>query len=318
MDKLSALAAFAQVARMGSFTEAGSNLSRGPSAVTKKIAALEEWLGVRLLQRTTHGVSLTDDGAICLDIVHGILQGVDELEQVVASRRSAPTGQVRIALPLAMSQIYLAPVLPEFLANNPALSLDFQYCDESADLLAQRLDICVRVGEPRDSRVVARLLARQRRVTCASAAYLQKNGTPMSPDDVQHHNCVTIQVEGKPRPWRFSGGDEETTLVPKGNLTVHSGVALREAALAGVGLIQANSILVSTDLLAGRLLPVLTDYSVPAVSIFAVFQQNRQMVPRVRVVIELLEKIFAPYREPVAACLPSAARLAKDAAPDAA
>lgn len=299
MDKLAALTAFAQVAQTGSFTGAGNALLMGPSAITKKIAALEQWLGVRLLQRTTHGVTLTDDGQICLDIVEGILRGVDELEQAVAARRVQPEGLVRVGMPYAMGQLYLAPMLREFLVSNPGLTLDIQYSDEPPDILEQRLDVYVRIGEPRDSRVVAKPLAGSRRVTCASPAYLATHGEPRSIEELQAHDRVALLLNGKVRPWTFLAGSEEVSLLPRGKLTVNSGVALRQAALAGVGLIQCNSILVAPDLASGDLRPVLDDFSAPSEGLYAVFLENRRMVPRVRVTVDLLERIFQAYREPL-------------------
>lgn len=298
MDKLAALTTFANVAQTRSFTGAGVALSMGPSAVTKKIAALEQWLGVQVLHRTTHGVALTDDGQQCLQLVERILQGVDELEQVVATRRSLPEGHVRVGMPYAMGQLYLAPMLQEFLASNPGLELDVQYSDEVPDILEQRLDVYVRIGEPRDSRVVAKPLAKSMRVTCASPAYLEKHGTPHALEDLQKHNSVGLLVHGRVRPWTFVASEEEIRHPPRGKLTVNSGVALRQVALAGVGLIQCNSILVAPDLVNGNLQPVLQDLSAPTEGLYAVFLENRRMVPRVRVTVELLERIFGAYRDP--------------------
>lgn len=296
MDKLAALIAFAEVARTGSFTRAGSALTMGPSAVTKKIAALEQWLGVSVFQRNTHGVSLTDDGQLCLDIAQKVLRSVDELEQAVASRRAQPAGQVRVGMPYAMGELYLAPMLREFLSKNPDLVLDVQYSDDLPDILEQRLDVFVRIGEPRDTRVIAKPLAKSRRVTCASPAYLEARGVPRVVEDLRQHERIGLLINGRIRPWSFRQGEDVITVPPRGNLTVNSGVALRQAALAGVGLIQCNSILVAPDLASGALLPVLDDYSVESEGLYAIFLENRRMVPRVRVTVELLEKIFWPYR----------------------
>ncbi|MBN9411466.1 MAG: LysR family transcriptional regulator [Burkholderiales bacterium] len=297
MDKLAALTAFVEVARTGSFTEAGSALAMGPSAVTKKIASLEDWLGVRVFQRNTHGVALTDDGQLCLQMARQVLEGVDALEQAIAVRQAQPAGQVRVGMPYAMGQLYLAPMLREFLSSNPDLVLDVHYSDDLPDILEQRLDVFVRIGEPKDSRVVAKPLAQSRRVTCASPAYFAARGRPESIEDLHDHERIALMINGHVRAWSFRQGEGETRLPPRGKLTVNSGVALRQAALAGVGLIQCNSILVAPDLASGALQPVLDDCSVPSEGLYAVFLENRRMVPRVRVTVELLEKIFRPYRQ---------------------
>lgn len=296
MDKLAALRAFVQVAQTGSFTAAAGQLATGPSAITKKIAALEKSLGVRLLNRTTHGVSLTDEGALCLERSARVLEEVDGLEQQLAVRRQGASGQLRVSLPSAMGQVYLLPALPRFFARHPAVSLHLDYSDSTPDLVEQRLDLAVRIGPPRDARLVARLLARSRRVTCAAPAYLDRHGEPASVDDVRRHACITLLLHGRRRAWRFAQGEREVSLLPGGPLVVNSGTALREAALGGLGLVQCNSILVAPELRSGRLRAVLPDLGVSSESLYVVYPRNRHAVPRVQEFVRLLDDVFRPYR----------------------
>jgi LysR family transcriptional regulator, regulator for bpeEF and oprC len=299
LDKIGALDAFVHVARKGSFTDAGTELSLSASAVTKKIVALETWLGVRLLQRTTHGVSLTDDGALCLGFAQEALSAIDTLEQEVARRRAEPTGHLRVAMPYAMGSVYLLPALPKFLADNPGLLLDLRYADDAPDLIEHGLDVAVRIGEPKDSRLVARLLAQSYRVTCATPEYLSTHGTPTNVAELGRHNCIALLRDGRRRAWRFRNGDTQEAFTPAGTLQVNSGAALREAVMSSVGIVQCNSVLVAPELQKGTVVPVLTELAVPSEGLYAVYLQNRQMVPRVRVVVRLLEELFAPYRRPV-------------------
>jgi LysR family transcriptional regulator, regulator for bpeEF and oprC len=297
MDKLSALRAFVHVAQTGSFTGAGHQLSTGASAITKKIAALEKSLGVRLFHRTTHGVALTDEGTMCLDHARRVLEELDGMEQQVAVRRGGVSGHLRLSMPAAMGQVYVVPALTRFFARHPAVSIQLDYSDSTPDLIESGLDLAIRIGAPRDTRLVARLLANSRRVTCAAPAYLKRNGEPTSVEDLRAHVCMTLLLEGRRRAWRFAGADGDTTWLPPQRLTVNSGMALREAALGELGIVQCNSILVAPELRSGGLRAVLPDSSVASESLYLVYARDRHMVPRVRECIDFLALLFQPYRE---------------------
>jgi DNA-binding transcriptional LysR family regulator len=297
MDKLAALRAFVHVAQTGSFTGAGRALSTSASAITKKIAALEKTLGVRLLHRTTHGVALTDEGAMCLERARRVLEEMEGIEQQLAVRRGGVSGHVRLSLPSAMGQVYVVPALARFFARHPALSMQLDYSDTTPDLVESGLDLAIRIGAPRDARLVARLLAHSRRVTCAAPAYLERHGEPASVQDLKAHGCITLLLNGRRRAWRFVDPEGDGSWLPPPRLTVNSGMALRRAALDGLGIVQCNSILVAPELRSGQLTTLLPATAVASESLYLVFARDRHMVPRVRECIDFLGALFQPYRE---------------------
>ena len=298
MDKLAAIRAFVHVAKTGSFTAAGAQLMIGPSGITKKVTSLEQLLGVRLLNRTTHGVSMTHEGMLCLERSLRLLEEMDGIEQLVTLRDSAASGHLRIGVPYAMGQVYLTPRLPIFLARNPALTLQLHYSDTVPDLVEESLDLAIRIGPPRDSRVVARLLARSWRVTCATPAYLKSRGEPKNLADLADHNGISLLLNGRRRPWRFTQDGQVQSLRPEGNLLVNSGLALREAVLSGLGVTQCNSILIAPELRSGQLVSILEGAQVASESLYAVYPQNRHQVPRLQAFLLFLQEVFRPYQMP--------------------
>lgn len=297
MDKLAALRAFVHVAQSGSFTAAAAQLATSPSAITKKVAALEKSIGVRLLNRTTHGVALTDEGAMSLERANRVLQEMEGIENQLHARRQAASGHLRVSMPSAMGHVYLLPAIGRFLDQHPDVSVQMEYSDSAPDLIESRLDLAIRIGSPRDSRLVARLLARSWRVTCAAPAYLQLHAEPHSVEELRRHQCITLLLHGRRRAWRFAGDAAGTSWLPDGRLSVNSGTALREAALRGLGIVQCNSILVAPELRDGRLRVLLPDTAVPSESLYLVYPRNRNMVPRVRAFISLVDEVFRPYRD---------------------
>ncbi|MDE1567999.1 LysR family transcriptional regulator [Aquabacter sp. P-9] len=295
MDRLTAFRTLVLVAETGSFTAAAAKLSTVPSAITKRISELEKSLGAKLLHRTTHGVVLTDEGALCLERVQRVLDDVDDIEQQLASRRQEAAGQLRVSMPAAMGQIYVIPQLDRFLAAHGSLRLTLDYSDSPPDLLENRLDIAVRIGKPKDGGYVARRLARSRRVTCATPHYLASHAPVRDLDDLQDHTCIALLVDGRIRSWTFAQDGAQMAHTPRGRLTVSSGLALREATLSGLGVAQCNSILVAPEMRSGKLAEILPETSVPSEDLYVVYPPNRHAVPRARVFIEFLKAVFKPY-----------------------
>jgi DNA-binding transcriptional LysR family regulator len=298
MDKLAAITAFVKVASTGSFTAASSELLLSTSAITKSVSRLEKHLGVRLLNRTTHGIALTDDGAVYLDACLQFLDELGNAEHLLAQRQTSPLGRLRVSAPNATARIFLTPALPRFFEQNPGLSLDLSLSDQGVDLIEQSLDLAIRVGTPRESQVIARKLADTQRVTYATPEYLNKHGRPTSVQELARHNCVTLLFAGRRPPWRFSARGIEIPFDPVGNLVVNSGDELREAVLAGIGITQSNSFLAEPELRSGRLEPVLVDYVVSSDPIYAVYLESRHKQPRMQAFLTFLDEVFSPYRVP--------------------
>ncbi len=295
MDRLTAFRTLVLVAETGSFTAAAAKLSTVPSAITKRISELEKSLGAKLLHRTTHGVVLTDEGALCLERIQRVLDDVDDIEQQLASRRQEASGQLRVSMPAAMGQIYVIPQLDRFLSAHRSLRLSLDYSDTPPDLLENRLDVAIRIGKPKDGGCVARRLARSRRVTCATPHYVTSHAPLGDLKDLQDHSCIALLVDGRIRSWTFAHNGEQIAYTPHGGLTVSSGLALREAALCGLGVAQCNSILVAPELRAGKLEELLPQTSVPSEDLYVIYPPNRHAVPRAKVFIDFVRGIFKPY-----------------------
>jgi LysR family transcriptional regulator for bpeEF and oprC len=298
MDKLSAIKAFIEVANAGSFTVASAQLSISSSAVTKSVSRLEQELGVRLLTRTTHGVSVTEEGAAYLERCTDILENLIDAERQLLVRQVALSGSVRIGMPHAVARRFVTPALPEFFRKYPDIKVELVLVDQVVDLVAYKLDIAVRIGAPRDNRTVARELAQTQRVTIATPAYLAAHGRPGALDELRDHNCLCLLLNGRRRLWRFSSAGYSLPFVPKGNFIVNSGDELREAALQGIGIAQINSILVERELQSGTLEPLLVEHTAPSDTLYALYAQNRYFTPRARAFLDFLLQVFAPFKTP--------------------
>ena len=298
MDKLSAIEAFIKVANLKSFTAASAQMSISPSAVTKSVSQLEKHLNVRLLNRSTHGVALTEEGQGFLARCTPILRDLADAERQLSVKKGATSGRLRVSMPHALARLFVTPELPAFFAAYPDVQLELVLVDHAIDLVEYKVDLAVRVGAPRDSRAIARELARTQRVTAATPAYLAAHGIPKTVQDLREHNCLCLLFNGKRRLWRFSADRHVAPYVPNGNLIVNSGDELREALLRGLGIAQINSILIEHELRDGSLRPVLARHAVASDTLYALYPQTRYLPPRARSFVDFLEGIFKPFRHP--------------------
>jgi DNA-binding transcriptional LysR family regulator len=293
-NKFLAVLAFTRVAETGSFTIASKKLGVSVSTMTKCVAKLEDELGVQLFNRTTRRLALTDCGRTFYDRCVGVLAGLSEAEALVREASAAPRGQVRLCVPVSFGRVTLVPALPEFYAQYPHISLDLSFRDTTPDLVGGGFDIGVQIGEMSDSAMITRMLTRGPQMTVAAPSYIARCGRPQIPADLKRHNCI---------PGRF--GPEWTFRDPsgrpigvriKGNLLVDSGDALREAAVAGVGIAQSTWWLFRKDLEAGAVVPLLEEYAAEGVPISIVYAANRHMPANVRAVIDFLVAITQAER----------------------
>jgi DNA-binding transcriptional LysR family regulator len=259
--------------------------------------ALEERLGVRLLNRTTRRLSLTEAGRDFLEWCARIAADVAEAEQSVASLQAEARGVLRVNAPMSFGQLHLGPVLSDFLAQYPRVQVDMTMTDRRIDIVDEGYDVAIRIGALSDSSLIARKLADSRRVVCAAPAYLAAHGAPQTPHDLAGHNCLGhVSLRGADE-WEFAGADGEITVRAVGTLTVNNGDMLRLAALAGSGLVLLPTFIVGPDLAAGRLLAVLREFEAPAHPISAVYAAGRPVAAKVRAFIDHLAACFgeAPY-----------------------
>lgn len=283
------IAAFVAAVRSGSFTAAASGLGLTRSAVGKSIARLESQLGVRLLHRTTRKLSLTDEGAIVYDRWRQILEELEDVNAAMALRRSHPTGTLRLITPPSLGRRHLLPVIHAYLKQWPELRTELWFTDRFVDLIEEGFDIAVRIGAPKvDTQILTRTVAWQQFIVCASPDYLARHGTPMHPDELAAHDSLVYINAERPRPWRLQTEADPYLHEAPGRMSFDNSEAMRESALAGLGLAQLADYIVADDLRAGRLVEVLRGYRPPPDPIRLVYPSKRHLTPRTRVFIDFL------------------------------
>jgi DNA-binding transcriptional LysR family regulator len=288
MNKFLALTVFTRVAENGGFTAAARKLSMSVSAVTKTITRLEDELGTQLFNRTTRQLSTTDYGQEFYERAVRILADLEDAELALQRGNVASRGRIRAVVPLSFGRVTLVPELPAFLKKYPEISVDLSFSDSDRpiDLIAEGYDVAVRTGNISDSRLITRLLLRSPQVTVASPQYLKSNGVPRTPED----NCITGNRSSP--EWRFVDGNRREIIISvKGNVNINSGDALREAAVAGLGIIRGTWWLVRKDLEQGAVRSVLTDYGVEGAPISMLYPANRHLPAKVRVFLDFLVSI---------------------------
>lgn len=294
MDRAEALAVFLRVVEEGDFSAAARRLRATPSAVSKQVARLEERLGVRLFQRTTRRLTLTDEGRTYADWARRILADLEEADGAVQSG-GAPRGRLRVSVPAAFAIHNVIPLLPEFLERHPAVELELILSDRLSDLVEDGVDVAIRVAALGDSRMVVRKLSENRRIVCAAPRYLERHGMPLVPADLARHVCLGIAEENNLNLWEFLGPDGPQVVRIRGVVESNSTEALYQLALAGVGLVRLSEYLVGPDIRAGRLVPVLADVNDPrSPPISLVYPHRRHLSPRVRAFVDHLVGCFDP------------------------
>jgi DNA-binding transcriptional LysR family regulator len=254
------IAAFLAVASQGSFVGAGRLLQRHPTVVSKRLAAMEKRLGVRLVERSTRQVRITDVGTKLELRLRAAIELMNEAQQQAAEGASEIRGTLRLALPAAMGRRWLGPMLPEFLDAHPHVSILADYSERLVDIIDEGFDAAIRIGELEDNRLIARKLSDHRRILCASPGYIEKHGMPETPQALIDHNCLRFSGLASFPQWRLHRGNELETVSPKGNLTANDSESLLAASRAGAGILGAGDWLMSRDIAAGRLVQVLPDW----------------------------------------------------------
>ena len=288
MDRLTAMRILTRVAAHGSVTAASRELGMSTSAVSRHLAALEDHLGVRLLNRTTRRISLTEAGASYVERAAGLLADIEELERDTGDHRSAPRGTLRVNAPLTFGHRHIVPAIPEFLATDPDVAVDLTLTDVFVDLVEQNVDVAIRVSKLADSAYIARRLQPAAPIFYAAPSYLEAAGTPTVPDDLKQHNCIVDRNRRSLNNWRLYDGDEALSVAVAGNLTVNSADAARDAAKAGVGIAFLPDFIVADDLDDGSLIQVLSDYRTDEYGIYAIYPHRQNLSAKVRVFVDFL------------------------------
>lgn len=293
MDRLAALEIFVSVVSEGSFSAAARSLGMSKSAVSKHVAALEDRLGVRLLNRTTRRLSLTDAGALYCERANSLISEAEEAEAEVSQLSSAPRGVLRLSAPLSFGIRHLGPLLPAFLAENPGLSVDLRLDDRLVDLVQDGFDIALRVTTLADSSLMVRRLCLSRVVMVASASYLGERGTPQVPADLKEHACLVYSNQTYGLEWRLiepSSGEKTTVRLGESRIRANNGDILRFAALQGQGIAILPTFFVGEDLSRGRLVRVLPGWEGLSNDVCLVWPHARYTPAKVRAFVDYMVK----------------------------
>lgn len=287
---LDEMSAFMAVVETGSFVAGGRSLGLTRSAVGKAITRLETHLGVRLLNRTTRNMSVTDDGQLFYQHCIQIFSQLEDAQDSVGQKAGAPRGNLRISLPDALGRLLVLPLLAEYQRLWPDVQVDASFSDRVVDIIDEGFDLAVRIGNPAtDSSLVSRTVAHHRAVICAAPAYVQAYGVPQTADDLLHHQCLVFSSRMKRQPWRLQEASGEWLKVsPNSRLRLDSAEAIRDAALLGLGLAYLPAFLAADYLEDGRLKQVLQAYGTEEVPVQALYPSKRHLPPKVRGFIDLM------------------------------
>lgn len=297
MNLFSSIELFVKTIEVGSFSELGRQLHMAPSSISRQINALEEELGVRLLQRTTRNINLTEAGQVYYDRVSKILVDLDEAQLAISQLQATPRGVLRMNVAVPFGERIIVPLISGFLSSYPDLNIDLTLEDRAIDLVEGRVDLAIRIGRLADSSIVARRLADNHFVVCASKRYLDLYGYPATPEDLARHNCIVNRNISAGNAWEFRKDKSVRKIVVTGNFQANSGGALYSALLSNLGIAALPTWYVGEDIKQGKLCRLFEEYemSLPAMSnagIFALYPAGQYLPPKVRVFIDyLLEKL---------------------------
>jgi len=295
MDRAAEMEVFVKVAEELSFSAAARGLNQTPSAVSRQIARLEDRLGVRLFNRTTRRISLTDLGIAFHERCTRILADMEEAERAVSQLDAAPRGRLRVTSSIAFAQYQLVPVLPTFLEQYPEVQIDLVLSDTIVDMIDEQVDLAVRIARLPDSAMIARKLADNRRAVVAAPSYLQRRGRPQNPADLAQHDCLLFSNAPTLNTWHFDGPDGRQSVHVKGRFEANSGFAIYEAAIQGLGIARLSTFLIGEDIRAGRLVRLMETWPDDAdSSIYAVYPHRRHLSPKVRAFVDFLAGRFGP------------------------
>lgn len=292
------MAAFVAVVEQESFSKAGRELRLSTAVVSARVAKLEQHLGVRLLNRTTRQVSPTDEALEFFEECKNILSQVEVAEAVLTSRRLSPSGALKITAPVVWGRRYLAPLLPEFQTRAPDLQIRLNLTDEFVDMVADGIDIAIRIAPLKDSSLKSVHLGESPRVLCASPDYLKRHGTPQNLQDLLEHNCLLLRFPGSSQfQWHFEAGGKIQSLAVKGSLDSNNGDIIRDWALAGTGIALKSRWEVAEHIRKGELVPILTDAAPLPVNISALYSSGTIQPPKIRLFLDYLKSQFQTLPE---------------------
>jgi len=291
MDRLTAMRVFVEVAASGSFSATADKLDMSRAMVTRYVGELEQWLGARLLQRTTRSVTLTDAGEHCLRRSQQMLALMDNVQEETASHGAELRGQLRITCSMSLAYAQMAAAVVDFLKLHPQLKIDLNASEGALNLVEARIDLAIRISAEPDPMLIGRALAPCTSVLVASPAYLVEHGVPQAPADLVTHRCLSYANFGK-SVWKLRRGEQAAQVSVGGHLSANEATALLRAALAGGGIALQPTYLANPHLADGSLQAVLPDWTLPDMAIYALYPSRKHLSPAVRALLDFLVERF--------------------------
>lgn len=293
MDGMSDLAFFALLAKAGNMAVTAQHMGVTPSTVTKRLAALEKRLGVRLLHRTTRRMSLTDEGELFLREGARILDDLTLLEQRLAGARARPRGLLKVHATLGFGRQHVGPAVANFTARYPDVQVQLDVSDRALNVVGEGYDVAVHVGELPDARLTARRIVSNQRVLCATPDYLARAGTPAHPNDLQRHQCIVLRQSDETFGlWHFQAGSRSESIKVRGDLSTNDGEVALNWALAGRGILMRSTWNTAPYFRSGALVQVLSPWRMPPADIVAVYPTRENLSAKTRAFIDFLVETF--------------------------
>lgn len=294
MDRLEALKVFCRVVEFGGFSRAADKLGLSTSSVTNHIAALEKHFNIKLLNRTTRSMSLTEEGRQCYEQALQLLSDMDDLESGLLQSNRDPRGSLRVDMPSIISRLYVAPALPRFVAAYPEITLKMTVGDRNIDMVEEGVDVLIRIGKLPSSNLIARSICKTAYICCASPAFLEKHGVPSSPEELAQFPCLSFLKPNsrQVRPWVFEKDGEKLQHIPRALVAMDHVESLIEAAKAGAGIVQHMSVSLAAPIREGVLLPILQDWAAPGPDVSILFQQKHHRAAKIKAFVDFAEGLF--------------------------
>jgi DNA-binding transcriptional LysR family regulator len=294
MDRFLVMSVFARVVELGHLSSAAAQLGMSTSAVSRHLADLESHLGVRLLNRTTRRLSLTESGQVFYERSVQLLTDLEEAEITVASASVVPRGTLKITCSITWGIRHLAPAIAAFVERFPGLRFEIELSDRAVDIVEEGIDLAIRIGDIGAQSLIGRRIGTMQLVCCASPAYLAAHGTPRAPEDLAQHVCLTYAYSASGNTWRFhdSAGREHATRAV-GTVHANNGQMLAALAAAGVGIAMEPDFIVSPELRAGTLVSILAEFTPPSAGIYAAYASRRHLSAKIRAFVDFLVTRFS-------------------------
>jgi DNA-binding transcriptional LysR family regulator len=292
MDKLTSIRAFTRVVQHGSFAAAARDLRLSRSAVSKYVIELEQELGSQLLVRTTRSASPTENGQAYYERCIAILADLEEADLAVARLQSEPRGLLRVNAPMSFGTLHLGRAIADFMEKYPELQIQLILSDQQIDPVQEGFDVTLRIADLPSSSLIARKIAPALRVVCAAPSYLARRGIPKHPAELRDHDCLAYGYLATGNQWKLTGPDGDHWIHIPWRLCTNNGEVLRDAVVRGRGIALLPTFIVGADLQEGSLRSILTDYTTPEISIYAIYPQTRHLSVKVRVFIDFLIERF--------------------------